>query len=337
MLGGFGFGQSLTGAGEPAPAAISAVPTGTVPARVAAWCEQQATFEHLLVPLDGSRFAEMALPMAEKLSRIYRTHLTLVTAVGEEAEYLRQTAERLRGHGLDVDYVVGDGSVVDVTRSTVEERGVDLVVTSTRGGSGARHWLTGGVASRIVQAISQPVLLVQSDGQDNGKSPPLKRLLVTLDGSETSELVMPYAMALSDTFQGEILLLSVPDVPEPTEFGASVDWVESKRTEAETEAWKYLDTIVAAVRDECPAVRTVVTGSRPASAIVDVSRSEGADMIIMATRGRGGIERLWVGSVTERVVQNTQLPVFLLPVHDGSTSEPQSPVREASVAALDSD
>ncbi len=144
-------------------------------------------------------------------------------------------------------------------------------------------------------------------------------------------------MALSDTFQGEILLLSVPDVPEPTQFGAGVDWVEAKRAEAETEAWKYLDTIMAAVRDECPAVRTVVAGSRPASAIVDVSISERVDMIMMATRARTGLERMWAGSVTERVVQNTQLPVFLLPVRDGSTPPPQSPVREESVAELDLD
>jgi nucleotide-binding universal stress UspA family protein len=187
------------------------------------------------------------------------------------------------------------------------------------------------VASRIVQAISKPVLLVQSDGQDEGKLPPLKRLLVALDGSESSELIMPYAMALSDTFQGEILLLSVPDVPEPAEFGAAVDWVEAKRAEAEIESWKYLDSIMAAVRDECPSVRTVVTGSRPASAIVDVSQSERVDMIMMATRGRGGLERLWVGSVTERVVQQTQLPIFLLPVHNGSMPQLQPAIEEPSV------
>jgi len=339
MLGGFGFGQSLTGRGPSELATVPANPTTSwqsVPARVAAWCEQQATFGHILVPLDGSMFAEMALPMAENLTRIYRTRLTLVTAVGEQAEYLRQTAERLRGKNLDVDYVVGDGSVVDLTRSIVEERGVDLVVTSTRGGSGARHWLTGGVASRIAQAISKPVLLVQSDGRANGKAPPLKRLLVALDGTETSELVMPYAMALSDTFQGEILLLSVPDVPEPTEFGAGVDWLESKRTDAETEAWKYLDTIVAAVREECPSVRTVVTGSRPATAIVDVSVAEGVDMIMMTTHARAGLERLWMGSVAERVVQQTMLPVFLLPVQNGSTPQPQPAAEEAAVATPES-
>jgi hypothetical protein len=135
MLGGFGFGQSLTGA-DPELAAIATASSGArrplEPARVAAWCEEQATFEHLLVPLDGSSFAEMALPMAERLARIYRARLTLVTAVSEKADYLRQTAERLSGQGLDVDYVVGDGSVVDVTRTIVEDRGVDLVVTSGR-------------------------------------------------------------------------------------------------------------------------------------------------------------------------------------------------------------
>lgn len=322
MLGGFGFGQSLTGAAEPALATVAVNPTSTswqtVPARVAAWCEQQATFEHLLVPLDGSTFAEMALPLAEMLTRTYFARLTLVTAVREKEEYVRQTAERLRGKGLSVDYALGEGSVVDATRTLVDELGVDLVVTSTRGGSGARHWLTGGVASRIVQSIDKPVLLVQSDYRDNGRTPRMKRLLVTLDGSETAELVMPYAMALSDTFQGEVLLLSVPEVPEATEFGAVVDWVETKRTEAEIEAGKYLDSIVAAVHDECPSVRTIVAGSRPASAIVEVSESEQVDMILMATHGRGGLDRLWMGSVTERVVQYTQLPVFLLPVHNGA-------------------
>jgi nucleotide-binding universal stress UspA family protein len=126
------------------------------------------------------------------------------------------------------------------------------------------------------------------------------------------------------------LLLSVPEVPEPTQFGAGVDWLESKRAEAETKSWKYLDTIMAAVRDECPAVRTVVTGSRPASAIVDVATSQGVDMIMMATQARAGLERLWAGSVTERVVQNTQLPVFLLPVDDGSTPQPQPPLEGPS-------
>jgi len=76
-----------------------------------------------------------------------------------------------------------------------------------------------------------------------------------------------------------------------------------------------------------------VTGSRPASAIVDVSGSEGVDMIMMTTHARAGLERLWMGSVAERVVQQTMLPVFLLPVQNGSTPQPQPTTEEASVVA----
>jgi nucleotide-binding universal stress UspA family protein len=143
---------------------------------------------------------------------------------------------------------------------------------------------------------------------------------------------MPYTMALADAFQGQVMLLTVPEVPEPEQYGAAVDWVETKRTEAEIEAWKYLDSIVATVHDECPSIRTIVTGSRPAGAIVDVSVLERVDMIMMASHGRGGLDRLWTGSVTERVVYQTQLPVFLLPIHNGSGSGERLAVDEPAVA-----
>jgi nucleotide-binding universal stress UspA family protein len=338
MLGGFGFGQSVTGRGQPVPVAVPSNPIGAewhpAPARVTTWCEQRADFDHVLVPLDGSVFAEQALPLAELFSREYDARLTLVTAVREKETYIRDTAHLLRDKGLHVDYAVevGDGSVVDATSTLVERLDIDLVVTSTRGGSGARHWLTGGVASRIVQSISKPVLLVQSDFRDNGKEPQLKKLLVTLDGSEPAERVMPYAMTVSDTFGAELLLLSVPEVPEATEFGAVVDWVEAMRTEAEMESWKYLDGIMAAIRDGCPSVRTVVTGSRPANTIVDLGEAEDVDMILMATQGRGGLERLWMGSVTERVVQLTQRPVFLLPIHSIPAPEYQASISKQPAA-----
>jgi nucleotide-binding universal stress UspA family protein len=335
-LGGFGFGQALTAGTEVVPLAPAVNPIDvswrSMPARVAAWCDKRVSFEHVLVPLDGSAFAEQALPLAETLCRAFNARLTLVSAIPDTVPYLSQVARRLREQDFKADYAIGEGSVVEATSTLVDELGIDLVVTSTRGGSGVRHWLTGGVASRIVQAISEPVLLVQSDPAEDGRVPQFKKLLVTLDGSESAERVMPYAMALANSFQSELLLLSVPEVPEASRFGAVVDWVEAMRSEAEIETWKYLDSIVAAVHDECPSVRTIVTGSRPATAIADVSESEEVDVIMMATRGRGGLDRLWMGSVAERVVQQTQLPVFLLPVQNGWASDQRLSMAETPIA-----
>jgi nucleotide-binding universal stress UspA family protein len=329
MLGGFGFGQALTGGGVALSpvAAYSAlsnpVRSGwpSVPARVGDWCEGQVALRHLLVPLDGSAFAEQALPLAEALCRAFNARLTLVSAIPENVPYLSQTAGWLRERDISADYAIGEGSVVDATCTLVDAIGVDLVVTSTRGRSGIRHWLSGGVASRIVQSIDRPVLLVQSEPQEGRPTPRIKRLLVSLDGSEFAEWVLPYARVLAEAFQGEMLLLSVPEVPEASRFGAAVEQVETLRAQAEVETWQYLDGILAWMHDSCPMVQAIVTGSRPASTIVDVSQSEHVDLIMMATHGRGGLDRLWMGSVTERVVQQTELPVFILPVHNGLASE----------------
>jgi nucleotide-binding universal stress UspA family protein len=285
--------------------------------------------------LDGSAFAEQALPLAETFSRVFDAQLTLVSAIEENVGYLSRMAERMRDSGVKTDYAIGQGPVANATKTLVEQAGIDLVVTSTRGGSGARHWLSGGVASQIAQSITKPLLLVQSDPSDNGRGLRLRKLLVPLDGSAIAESVLPYMLTVAQAFDSEIILLSVPEVPEASKFGAVIDWVEAKRAEAEIESWKYLDSILATVHDDCPSVRALVTGSRAASEIGAVAAEEQVDMILMATHGRGGLDRLWLGSVAERVVQNTELPVFLLPIHNGAGAELVDAVLERAVAEVE--
>lgn len=80
----------------------------------------------------------------------------------------------------------------------------------------------------------------------------------------------------------------------------------------------YLESVAAALRKRNLQVRPLVTGSGPARTIVAISESEDTDLIMMATRGRGGsANNVAIGSVAERVVQVTQFPVFLVPIRDG--------------------
>ena len=273
--------------------------------------------------------------LAEVLCRAYHAHLTLVSAVPENEAYLSQAAELLREKGHQVDYTISDGSVVEATCALVEETGIDLVVTSTRGGSGARHWLTGGVASRIVQSIDRPVPLAQSGSQESGQAPRISKLLVSLDGPEFAERVLPYALLLARSFQSEILLLSVPEVPEAHRFGAVVDPVKRLRREAEIEAWQYFAGIFASIQDDCPSGWIIVTGSRPASTIVSVGESEEVDLIMLATHRRGGLDRLWMGNVAERVVRRTRRPVLLLPVRNERTPDQRLSIAQPLVATVE--
>lgn len=322
MLGGFGYGQAIRG-GVKAPAALPAAPAvaaSAKPVREAPWPGRRARFDHLLVPLDGSSYAEMALPMAAVLAARQGCRLTLATKDESHEAYLIAEAETLRARGLRADHAVGTGSVVELARELVEQGNVDLVVASTRGGSGSRHWLTGGVASRIARSISRPVLLVQAE---NGKGPEAepKRILVALDGSARAERLVDYALQMAQTFQSEIVLLSVPEVPDPQEFGVGVEPLERTRREAEGRAWNYLNGVRDAIRDEVAKVQTIVTGSRPAATIVEVGRAADCDLIMVASRIHTGLGRLWMGDVAQRVVEASDLPVFLLPIHDVPESE----------------
>ena len=307
------------------------------------WRTKRVTFKHVLVPLDGSPFAEQALPMAETICERFGIPLTLVSVIqspgllqvlpGAQAEqgqiesgqiereqYLSRAAKRLRVAGIDVDYAVGVGTVAEAINSLVSEIGVDLVVMSTHGRSGVERWLIGSVADKIVQMVTTPVLLVRPAVGGNSKVPSLKRLLVTLDGSEFAERVLPYARALATHFDSEILLLSVPEVPEAQMYGAMADAVQRLRVQAEVEIRQYLEEITTALREEGLSAQAMVMGSGPARTIVAVGESEAADLIMLATHGRGGLDRLFVGSVADRVVRHSRCPVFLVPVRERRAS-----------------
>jgi nucleotide-binding universal stress UspA family protein len=79
---------------------------------------------------------------------------------------------------------------------------------------------------------------------------------------------------------------------------------------------KFLEAVARSLRDEGLPVRTIVTGSIPARTIVSVGEEEEADLIIITTQGRGGMDLLFIGSVAERVVQQTQSPVMIVPIMD---------------------
>ena len=315
MLGGFGIGQALRGKAPPRPVPARSTPTNWQPAPALAerLCSEPIAPHHLLIPLDGSTFAERAVPLATVLCQAYHADLTLVSARPEKEEYLKTMARQLSSiNGFSVATATGTDSVVETTQQKVAELGVDLVVTSTLGGSGVPHWLSEGVATKIVRGIDTPVLLVQQAGKE--ARPRIKRLLVNLDGSENAEHILPYARALATAFSAEVLLLSVPEVPDAAKFGVAPDQVEKLRGEAETRLWHYLADVATAIRNDCYQIQTMVTGTSPVRTIVRLADSEDVDIIMMTTRGRGGLDRLFLGSVAMRVVEQTSLPVFLVPI-----------------------
>lgn len=146
-------------------------------------------FKHLLLPLDGSRLAEAALPSAKALAQRFDSKITLLAVVrvpymavdvgghaytdallemhdqahDQTLEYLREKQQALQREGYRVNIEMGEGEpVAEIILETVEQVGADTIVMSTHGRGGVSRWVFGSVADKVLQQASVPVLLVRA-------------------------------------------------------------------------------------------------------------------------------------------------------------------------------
>ncbi|HKJ39570.1 MAG TPA: universal stress protein [Anaerolineales bacterium] len=331
QLGGFGFGQM---AAEPedgngnGSVEISWQPD---PKEQSTWRIEKATISNIAVLLDGSDPAAQALPIAKAVARATKSNLTLLSSVKDRTKaqkeaykatvrtrkkYLNKVAKVLTEEGFNVSVVVRPGRVAEATKNYIAENGIDFVVTATRGKSGKPHWVSGGVSRKLVQAIDLPILLVKYREEGYVPNPRFKRIQVALDGSIYSERTLPYARLFAKAFKSELLLMNVPAVPEVKDYRAASEVVEQIRKKAETNIQKFLSAVARSLRKDRIKVHTIVKGSIPTRMILEVSEKEKADMIMLTSRGRGALDLLLMGSVAEEVVDQTTLPVLMMPVRD---------------------
>jgi nucleotide-binding universal stress UspA family protein len=146
-----------------------------------------------------------------------------------------------------------------------------------------------------MEAIKERV--TSEGGESACKSPPVHTILVPLDGSELSEQALPFAVALARQHGGGLLLLEATDEQHPS---------------AEVDA--YLSRWADRLKDDCgvAVVRDVAVGDA-GRAIVDEAERHKADLIVMATHARTGVERALKGSVADFVLHHAAAPVLLVP------------------------
>jgi nucleotide-binding universal stress UspA family protein len=292
------------------------------------WRTQKVDFRNIVVLLDGSSYAAQALPLASLIAQAMKSHITLLSAVKKtprssfegnvtrRLEYLDEVISRLAAKGIPARARISPGSIFEAAIALAKENSIDLVVTTTVGGSGKSHWPTGGLSHRLVQMIDKPVLLIQSNKELVNPYPRLDRILVALDGSTYSERVLPYARLIAKSFSSELDLLCVPAVPEAVDYRAAAEVIERIRHKAEANMRKFLATISRPLRKDRLDVRAIVTGSIPAYTVAEVADAEQADLIMLTSQGRGGFNAELLGNVAEYVVENSHVPVFMVPIQE---------------------
>jgi nucleotide-binding universal stress UspA family protein len=294
----------------------------------------------ILAPLDGSSLAEKALPWATMLARRWHAPLVLarildsaypvavslseasLASVMLDAElqqatgYLEKTASELRTAFPELSIATetpaghAAGELLDLERRLA----VRLVVMTTHGRTGLGRWARGSVAEKIVRHGSAPVLTVRPWERDL----PLRlatasdlglRVLVPVDGSSHAEEVLDLAESLARGPGGALIVTQIVRTGDERAVGAYY----APRVEQERRAARaYVEAIRVSRQAAGVAVHgTVRDATDVASEIIDLSRVEGADLIVMSTHGRGALGRLLYGSVADRVAHAGKTPVLL--------------------------
>lgn len=299
------------------------------------------TYRSILVPLDGSAFAEQALPLALELARrnnailqvalVHHPVPALVPAVEmpdasfevdqdtrhKETTYLSEVVQRLTALHQPVSSVVLEGPVADALETQIIVTDADLVVTTTHGrGHLARFWL-GSVADQLMRRLRVPILLVRPEEPAKQQwTGSITKVLVALDGSPFAEHIMAQALHIARAFAARIELLYVLEPPaaiaDPSVLMVLPPSPETERA-ARERATDYLkkiaaDLVAPGLGVDC----RVIDGSPVAATILDEARATGASLIALASHGLGGVQRMVLGSVADKVIRGSTIPVLVV-------------------------
>lgn len=292
-------------------------------------------YTRILVPLDGSSFAEAALPLALAIGERSGASMHLVSVLEPIpsfnddrwleltrdwlTHYLEDVSERVKQTGLSVTTSLSFGHVVDTLLREADESRADLIVMTTHGrGAIARAWI-GSVADALSLQATTPIILVRPSedasaaGADALSAKP-RTIMVPLDGSELSESALEPAIELGELFGSAYHLTHIvpyPGVHLPTgTFTAQVN--HELLADAKAEAAEYLERQANRLRWRGLRVTTsVAVDVQPGRGVLAEADAVGCDLIAMSTHGRSGLRRLVLGSAADKVLRGTHSLLML--------------------------
>ena len=297
-------------------------------------------FKHLLIPLDGSPLSETALPAAVYLARTLKADVTLLHLIEHNAPaevhharhlrtpdeayaYLNETSRRFFPADVQVESHVHTTEVSDVARSIadhINELGPDLIVMCTHGRSGPRRWLFVSNAQQVIAVGKKPVLLIPATQHGTAAAFDCQRILVPLDGNPDHEQGLRVAAELAKACGAEVhLVLVIPKLETLHGEKAAAGKLLPRTTAALLEiSQQNGEEYLSRLRSDLealgvPATSEVARGD-PVTAIVDAARRISADLLVLGTHGKTGLDAFWSGSLTPTMAERSPLPLLLVPI-----------------------
>ncbi|SEO53971.1 Nucleotide-binding universal stress protein, UspA family [Halorientalis persicus] len=268
-------------------------------------------YDTILVPTDGSESAQVAGTHAGRIASAFNATVHVlsvvdpqqspITSVGDISdladhqrtvlqEQAKDATEQINPeYDITVERHVQMGTPYEVIATAVTEKEIDLVAMGTHGRTGLQRHLLGSVAERTIRTVSVPVLTAHASASHNVGC---ENILVPTDGSDYADAAVNHATALAEACNSQLHLLYVGD---------------------ESEGQSIVNNATVQVRDATgQPPTTVIVGGRLHEEIDTYAAETGADLIVMGTHGRTGLQRHLLGSVTERTLRTTDIPVLAI-------------------------
>ena len=270
----------------------------------------------IVVPLDGSKNAEMAIPFALRLAEIYGLEMRFVHVL--HGEQLKGPDAREKAATTFRDYV--DGLLAGRGHASVRHTSEVLagapaaeilkyaesaafITIATHGRGGVKATFVGSVADKVVRGARVPLVLVPlaQEPKPVGEGP----ILVALDGSPEGEKGLPLARELAAKRNAKVILVRAYSLP-PAMGVEFAPYPADLLTTLQSDAEEYLRQTVKEGES------AVCVQSTPAEGIAQAAEEFDVGLVVVAAHGRGWAARLALGSTTDRLMHLVKRPMLIV-------------------------
>ncbi|WP_273838594.1 universal stress protein [Halococcus sp. PRR34] len=283
-------------------------------------------FETILLPTDGSNGATAAFDYVLDIAAMHdatvhilnvadTTRDSVIQIQGDVIDVLEQEGEQIVRDAADRAHQRGITTVTEVLQgepySTIldyaELRDVDVIAMPTHGRQGLERLLLGSTTERVVRRAESPVLTIRPDS-DVTVTHPYQNVLVPTDGSDCAREALETGVDVATAETAGLHLLSVVDVTSlgvDVRIQMKVKFLEENATEIVEDATEFaMDASVD------PVSGSVVLGTSIHDEILSYVDEHDVDLVVLGTHGRTGFDRYMLGSVTEKLVRTSPIPVL---------------------------
>ena len=292
-------------------------------------------FKRIICTTDFSDLANRAIPFAVSLSNEFGAKLYFCHVIGlpstaiygeilldpteQQDKAVRYAQEQLGGlidpHRIEWEALIATGHTADEISRLAEVKSADLVIVATHGRSGLKRFLLGSVTERLMRILPCPLLIIPDpapNAPDVVEQPlRFKRILIGCDFSPDSDLALHYGLSLAQEFQSELNLVHViekPVYPVPIDKTAGAE--NESAPVMQTQLKDKLSALIPPEALNWCSPNMVLLEGHPDEELTRFALTHQIDLIVLGVRGQSLVEKLFVGSTTDRVVRRAPCPVL---------------------------